>query len=171
MEITETVIRLLVEDDAAAYVVLRREALLDAPLAFASSPEDDLTANVEATRSQLGRAPDSVIIGAWDSELVGAAGLLRNRHSKAAHKAELWGMYVTESRRRRGIAARLLAAAIAHAHTMEGIAFVDLGVTSSACAAQRLYEGAGFEAWGTEPDALRHEGESVSELHKILALD
>ena len=36
-------------------------------------------------------------------------------------------------------------------------------MTSDAPEARRLYERAGFVSWGTEPDALRHEGRSVSE--------
>ena len=46
------------------------------------------------------------------------------------------------------------------------------GYTSSAQAfnapARRLYERAGFEIWGTEPEALRHDGQSVAEHHMAL---
>ena len=40
-------IRQLRTDDAAAYVKLRREMLIDSPLAFASSPSDDLFGSLE----------------------------------------------------------------------------------------------------------------------------
>jgi len=43
-------------------------------------------------------------------------------------------------------------------------------VTERAPEARRLYERAGFELWGTEPDALRHAGESVTEYHLALYL-
>ena len=46
----DRMIRLLREEDADAYANLRREALLDAPLAFASSPDDDFISDVEAVR-------------------------------------------------------------------------------------------------------------------------
>ena len=163
-------IRLLEERDAAHYLALRREALLDSPLAFASSPEDDVAANVEQTAAQLRAAPDSVILGAWEGALVGAVGLLRDRHLKAGHKAMLWGMYVTASRRRHGVGGQLLGGIIEHALGLAGVDFIELGVTSSAPDALRLYERAGFRAWGIEPEALRHRGESVSETHMSLDL-
>ena len=37
--------------------------------------------------------------------------------------------------------------------------------------AMRLYERAGFRPWGTEPDALRHEGQAVVLHHMALRLD
>ena len=37
--------------------------------------------------------------------------------------------------------------------------------------AGRLYERAGFERWGTEPNALQHDGRSVAEHHMLLRLD
>ena len=76
-------IRQLQVDDAAAYFELRREMLIDSPLAFASSPSDDLFASVEATREQLRRAPESVIFGAFEPDLVGTVGLYRDRHVKS----------------------------------------------------------------------------------------
>ena len=58
-------IRKLRDDDAEAYIELRREALLEAPLAFASSPADDFAFSPDAVREQLRHAPESVIIGAF----------------------------------------------------------------------------------------------------------
>jgi hypothetical protein len=49
-------IRVLREEDAQAYAKLRRKALLDSPLAFASSPADDRFSEPEAVREQLRRA-------------------------------------------------------------------------------------------------------------------
>jgi len=163
-------IRHLQEGDAEAYVELRRQALLDAPGAFTASPEDDLVATVEAVRDQLRRSPDSVLIGAFRERLVGTVGLYRDRHLKAAHKAHLWGMYVVPALRGQGIAAQLLETALRHARTLPGVAWVHLSVSSAAPAARRLYERAGFRVWGSEPDALRHDGEPLVEHHMALRL-
>ena len=163
-------IRQLRAADAEAYLELRRQALLDAPGAFAASPEDDLVASVEAVRVQLRRAPDTVIIGAVPERLVGIVGLYRDRHLKAAHKADLWGMYVEPAARRQGIGRQLLAAALEHARSLPGVEWVHLSVSSSAPAARRLYERAGFAVWGSEPDALRVGGESFVEHHLALRL-
>ena len=161
-------IRALREDEADSFAELRRRALLDAPLTFASSPEDDAACSPDAVREQLRRGPDAVILGAFDPHLVGCVGLYRDRHVKSAHKMHLWGMYVAPERRGRGVGAALLTAAIAHARSVSGIAWVQLCVTSAATDARRLYERAGFVVWGTEPDALRQGGTSVVDHHMAL---
>ena len=163
-------IRPLTESDLEAYTALRRESLLDAPLAFGSSPEDDSAASVEALRAQLQRAPDWMLFGAFDDDgrLAGAAGAIRARHRKAAHKMHVWGVYVRPSSRRLGLGRALLEAVIAHARATPGIDWLQLAVSTSATPARRLYERAGFAAWGTEPDALRYEGESADEVWMAL---
>jgi RimJ/RimL family protein N-acetyltransferase len=163
-------IRLLREEDASAYVALRREALLAAPLAFASSPEDDFASDPEAVREHFQRTDREVIFGAFRSQLVGTLGLYRDRHRKASHKAHIWGMYVREAHRRQGLGSKLLRAVLAHAEAMPGVSWVHLSVSSVAPEARRLYESAGFRPWGEEPEALRHEGEVASELHMALRL-
>jgi RimJ/RimL family protein N-acetyltransferase len=164
-------IRQLGPEDAEEYVALRREALLDSPLSFARSPDDDPVLSIDVCRERLRQAPDSVAIGAFGSGLVGVVGLHRDERIKYAHKAHLCGMYVAPGRRRQGLGALLVGAAIAHARTLLGVSWVHLSVTSEAATARRLYERAGFRAWGTEPDALRHSGESVTSHHMALALE
>jgi ribosomal protein S18 acetylase RimI-like enzyme len=164
-------IRTLQPDDAEAFVELRREALLDSPLAFASSPDDDIAATADAVRGQLQRAPDTVIIGAFEGNLVGVVGLYRDSHLKYAHKVHIWGMYVAPDNRGRGLGSQLLDAALAHARSLPAVSWVHLSVSSAAGEARRLYERAGFELWGTEPDSLRHDGQTVAEHHMALRLE
>jgi RimJ/RimL family protein N-acetyltransferase len=163
-------IRALRSADADAFLALRRQALLDAPLAFLSSPADDLGASLAAARAQLRRAPEAVVFGALAPALVGMVGLYRDRHLKAGHKAHLWGMYVTPAHRRHGLGAALLQTAVTHAREIDGVTRVHLGVSEAAPAARRLYERLGFTVWGTEPDALSHGGETVAEHHMMLRL-
>ncbi|HYC91569.1 MAG TPA: GNAT family N-acetyltransferase [Thermoanaerobaculia bacterium] len=161
-------IRALVEADLEAYATLRRQSLLEEPLSFGASPSDDVP--LDALRASMGRAPDWMLFGAFDNALVGAAGLLRDRHLKAAHRMHLWGMYVAPSHRHRGLGRALLDACIAHARSVPGVTAIHLGVTSAAAEARRLYESAGFRLWGTQPEALRHEGHAVDEHHMALEL-
>jgi ribosomal protein S18 acetylase RimI-like enzyme len=156
-------IRPLEERDLGAYAELRRRALSEEPLAFAASPESDVAV-------QIGKAPDWILFGAFDGALVGSVGMIRSRHPKASHKMHLWGMYVLPTHRRQGIAARLLAAAIAHARSTPGVEWIQLGVTDAAADARRVYVRAGFVTWGVEPDALRFEGRSVAEEHMGLRI-
>lgn len=172
-------IRQLREHNAAAYFELRQEMLQAAPLAYASSIEDDRARSVEAAAEQLRRTSDSVVFGAFaptegeskSERLVGAVGLYRDRHLKSSHKAHIWGMYVRPDFRRQGIGVRLLETALGHAAQMGGIAWVHLTVSEAAPEAQRLYERLGFTVWGTEPDAIRHAGKSAPDHHMALRLD
>jgi hypothetical protein len=133
---------------AKTYLELRRQALLDTPGAFAASPEDDLVATVEAFRQQLGREPDSVVIGAFRERLVGMVGLYRDRHRKSAHTLHLWGMYVDPEHRH----SRSRAAARGGARACPLRAGGSMGEAERELAAapdaQRLHERAGFRAWG-----------------------
>lgn len=160
---TLTIRPLRKEDLLPAYVVLRRRALVETPLAFAASPETDVAL-------QIGEPPDWMLFGAFVPDLAGAVGVMRGRHAKTAHKVHVWGMYVDPAHRRRGVAAALIEAVVRHARGMEGVSWIQLGVTDAAAEARRVYERAGFVAWGREPDALRHEGRSVDEQHMALDL-
>jgi GNAT superfamily N-acetyltransferase len=163
-------VRALVEADVDAAIALRREALADAPLAFAASPVNDFGSDPDSVRARIAEAPKSVILGAFDAgRLVGMASVFRERQRKRAHRTSLFGMYVTPGHRRRGVARRLLAAAVDHAEAT-GAAWLQLSVSSAAPGARRLYEQAGFATWGHEPDALREAGERAAELHMALAL-
>jgi ribosomal protein S18 acetylase RimI-like enzyme len=95
--------------------------------------------------------------------------LSRANQKKAAHKVNLWGMFVLPTGRGQGVAAQLLDAAIRYARTLDGASTVRLSVSESAVAARRLYEKSGFETWGVEPDA-RFEERSDSEHHMQLSL-
>lgn len=110
-------IRQLTPEDAAVYLEHRQQALGNEPLAFLSSPQDDRASSVEAVRELLSRAPDSVILGACDGDLVGSIGIHREPKVKAAHNAHIWGMYVSPDHRRRGVARALLLAALDHARS------------------------------------------------------
>jgi ribosomal protein S18 acetylase RimI-like enzyme len=163
-------VRTLGPDDADELFRLRRTALLDSPLAFSASPEDDLASSEASTRDLLRSAEDSVVLGAFVPALVGMIGLHRMRQRKMAHRVGLWGMFVLPQHRREGIARELLQAAIRRARSLKGVESIHLSVTESAVAARRLYEAAGFESWGIEPDAIRFEGRTESERHMRLEL-
>lgn len=167
---TSDAVRSLGEADAEAFFALRQEALREAPLAFLASPEDDLASSVEAACAILRGETGVTVFGAFDGQLVGMAGLYRERLLKAAHKVNLWGFYVRSSARRQGLGRRLLEAALENARTMAGVTSIRLSVSETAPAAKALYEQAGFQVWGREPEALCHDGRTVAEEHMVLTL-
>ncbi len=169
-------VRRLVPADTERCVRLRQEALLDSPFSFLSSPEDDFGSDPERVRASLADTRSGATFGAFaeaggEAALVGCVGIGRERHRKAAHKATVWGLYVTPSARRRGLARALMQAVLAFAREMPEVRQVRLGVAETAEPALRLYQGLGFRRWGTEPEAIRHAGRSVDEHHLVLHLE
>ncbi len=163
------VIRKLAPDDAAPFMALRRRALEQEPLAFAASPEDDVGLSEDFVRRSL-QEPTQAIFGAFDPELLGVVGIARDRKLKAAHKAQVGGMYVVPAARGQGIGRALMEAAIELARRMPGVEQVHLGVSDRAIEAEALYLDLGFVVWGVERGALRVGGELVSERHMVLQL-
>jgi GNAT superfamily N-acetyltransferase len=164
-------VRTLEPDDAPALIVLRREALSSAPLAFGSSLEDDRGLSLEFVRSSLADVANSAVLGAFEGEaLVGMAGIIRLEKTKSRHRAMIWGMFVTPAVRRRGVGSALLGAAIDHARSWPAVVQVQLSVFDAAEDAYQLYRRAGFREWGREPRAMQWEGRFVAERHLILDL-
>lgn len=163
-------IRSLNSVDADALFHLRREALLESPLAFSASPEDDIASSEEAVRQQLENRTGSLVFGAFEGGLHGMLGLNRARHIKSARKAYLWGMYVKPEWRGNGAGAALLGAAITHARGLSGVRALYLSVSEAAPAAMRLYERLGFRVWATEADSIQVGERLLSEFHMILRL-
>ena len=151
-------------------MALRRESLIESPLAFGASPEDDRAGSVEEVRRFLDEFPDGVTFGAFETDLVGMVGLVRQAKRKMAHKMVIWGVYVQPGHRGTGVAPQLFEAAIDHAQALPGVRQIQLSVSETAPAARKLYERFGFEVWGTEPEALQHDGEFVAEHHMSLRI-
>jgi ribosomal protein S18 acetylase RimI-like enzyme len=165
-----TSIRRLASSDTLALALLRRRALEDAPLAFAASLEDDRALSLDFVAKMLDDTQEQAVFGCCDgSDLTGMVGLLRDAKVKRRHKAGIWGMYVLPSTRRKGIARALLQAAIEQARAWR-VEQLHLSVSVAAAEAKRLYESAGFIAWGREPRALAWNGEHVDEDHFVLDL-
>ncbi len=172
MSAPEFVIRPLRPDEASVYVEIRREALENVPLAFASSPEDDPGRSVDAVRESLSDRSTLLISGAFAADrLVGIAGIGRYAKTKQRHRAIIWGMYVAEEARGRGVGRALLDAAVGQARAWPDVLQVHLSVTDVAPEARRLYESAGFREWGAEPRSLGLDGRFVTEYHLVLELD
>jgi GNAT superfamily N-acetyltransferase len=168
---TGSSVRRLQPDDAPALASLRRQALDGDPLAFGASPDDDRLLDSDFTRAMLGDPREHAIFGLFlGSDLAGMVGVLRDLKRKRRHVATLWGMYVAPEVRGKGGGRALLDAALQHARTWSGVEQVHLGVTDAAGTARRLYERAGFRAWGLEPRAMHWKGRYVDGHHMVLDL-
>lgn len=162
-------IRRLTPADAASFIGIRREALEREPFAFGSSPGEDFTQSLEQVHGVLASA-HSAVFGAFDSELIGIVGVRSQTRKKERHKAEIWGMYLREEHRGRGLGRRLMEAAVAFTREQEGVRLLHLTVTDRAQTAAALYEKLGFVMWGMEPAALHVDGADLTEKHMVLSL-
>src|SRR5687767_12674339 len=126
-------IRRLTDDDADDWARLRWEALTTHPLAFGASPPPDPASLVENFRQRIEPVEEGAIFGAVDNgTLVGVVGIARVPRDKERHKAFIWGMYVSPAHRARGVAARLMSAAVDHGRTWSDIVQVQLTVSEVA---------------------------------------
>ena len=164
-------VRKLGRDDVDAWASLRREALEIHPLSFGASTPDDPRLLVEFVLARIAASDESAVFGAFiGGSMVGMVGILRKTREKERHKALLWGMYVTQARRRSGAGAMLLRTAIQRGKSWAGVAQIHLAVTEVSQDARRLYERHGFREWGREPRALCWEGRCTDSIHMVLDL-
>jgi ribosomal protein S18 acetylase RimI-like enzyme len=154
---SEIEIRTLAPEDASAFRALRLRALLEDPIPFLSSYEEEADCSVEDVAIRL-RASDPAtrVLGAFrHGALVGTLGSYRHALLKARHRANLWGMYVAPEERQRGIGNALLSMAIKQLRALGDIEQIELTVVTSAHAARNLYRAAGFQCQGLLRRAMK----------------
>jgi ribosomal protein S18 acetylase RimI-like enzyme len=86
---------------------------------------------------------------------------------KLAHKAFIWGMYVATNYRRHGVGRALIDHALLRAGAMNGVLQVNLGVNAANVEAIKLYEVAGFTAFGIERGFMLVDGNPHDEFHMV----
>ena len=148
-------IRRLTDLDAESYRQLRHEALEREPQAFTESAAEHRALTLETIRDRLVTA-DNFVLGAFiDRQLIGMAGFFRRRGEKIRHRGGIWGVYVSEECRGRGVGRALLAELIGLLQLLPGIEQVTLAVSRQNAGARTLYESLGFEVYGCEKGALK----------------
>jgi ribosomal protein S18 acetylase RimI-like enzyme len=164
-------IRFLNSNDAAEWRRLRTEALEGDPEAFSSSLEEHARLSLDEVKSRLGTMGDSFVAGAFeDSQLVGMAGFHQERGPKVRHKGRIWGVYVTPSKRGRGVGRDLIKALLERAAKIEGLDQILLSVTETQVPALNLYHSLGFETFGREPQALKIGDRVFDEDYMVLLI-
>ena len=166
-------IRLLTPADAQSYWTLRLEALKNHPEAFLSSYEESVRREnaVEQTAENF-TTKGNYTFGAFDqAQLVGVVTLLQEQRKKIRHRANIFAMYVSPSKRGAGLGKALMTAAIQKAKTIEGIEQINLTVTATNQRAKQLYAKLGFQEFGLEKNALKVGDVYYDDLFMVLFLN
>ncbi len=145
-------IRPLYPEDIQEFRALRGEALTGNPGEFGTGGAEWWAAPIEKVGALLATppGPDGALLGAFDSALVGMAGLQRDTKAHVRHKASVWGLYVEPGSRRRGLGRALVQELIAHARAT-GVETLRAVSTSGNTPALGLFMSLGFEQFGLEP--------------------
>lgn len=164
-------LRPLNTEELEAYIRLRQESLVDAPLSFGASPESDRLSDPEFLRSILSDPENQIVLVAErGGQLLGSTSCVRSRGLKRGHRADVYATYVTAKARGAGLGRALMVELLARIRAW-GVDRIDLSVTDAAPEAHRLYSSLGFVEWGHDPDSLRWEGRSAVEHHLTLRLN
>jgi ribosomal protein S18 acetylase RimI-like enzyme len=158
----------LTSDGVHAFVAFRRKMLEVARWAFAATVDDDVALKPGFVRERLSDPQNAVFVAREVQDIVGAVGIYRQASSKFAHRAFLWGLFVDEGHRSRGVGRTLLREAVALAREWRGVEYIDLGVSEASPEAHHLYMSLGFVEWGREPDATALEDRRLDEIHMSL---
>ena len=163
-------IRALTEEDAAAYWALRYDALQTEPFAFGSAAEEHAATTVEQAAARIRQTPrPSFTWGAFEcGELVGIATFVKETGLKERHKGHIYGVFVKQAWRNRGVGKALIMALLNRAKEDGSLEQILLAVATCQEAAKRLYRQFGFESFGTELRALKVGTEYVDEDHMLL---
>lgn len=163
-------IRRLLPIDAAVFQAFRLRGLREHPDAFTSSYEEASERPLADAEKRLAAVSNDKVWGAFAGDaLVGMIGLNHETRQKNRHKAALVGMYVAGEFAGCGLGRALVDTVLREARQC-GVELVVLTVTAGNRPAVALYEGAGFRAFGIEPDAIRVAGVSLGKQHMFLQL-
>jgi len=161
-------IKKLTSKDLPEFIRLRSEGLQLSPEAFGESLVEYTKKSFEEHLHNFPKTFNNFIIGAFENEtLVGVVGFFQKRSEKMKHKGAIWGMYVTPSRRGKGLGKKILNTAIEQGILIDEILQVELAVISTNLAARKLYESVGFESFGTEKRAICVDSVFYDEEHMV----
>ncbi len=141
------------------YRELRLEALISSPTSFSSSYDSEIKLSEEVWKARIGNAIFALVEG----KPVGMMGYMISHREKENHFADIFGMFVKEEFRKRGIASRMMDWAINDIRNRGDIIKINLSVVTTETPAVKLYEKKGFTIVGKLNKQLKVNGKYYDE--------
>jgi RimJ/RimL family protein N-acetyltransferase len=165
-------IRILTEADAESWWRLRHLALSTEPSSFAESAAEHEKKSMDETRAFFrASSAENFIVGYFENgQLLATTGFYREKHEKFRHKGTVWGVFVHQEARGKGVAKALLADVVRHVRQVPGIEQVLLVVAANQPAPKKVYTYVGFQHYGTEPRSLKVGDQYIDDELMILYL-
>jgi ribosomal protein S18 acetylase RimI-like enzyme len=167
-------IRQTVRDDGPRLRELRLEGMRLNPIALTADLTDTESWPAErweeiAELGGFGKTPQALFVAEAGGELMGMTGIWIPPQPKLAHSAAIWGVYVREAARGRGIGQMLVTAVLDWARARK-LVTVRLSVAATSHSAKRCYERCGFTVYGVEPMAVQVDGQFYDEFLMVYRL-
>lgn len=167
-------VRPITPEEVPVWWELRLRALRDHPEAYGSDYESSRQRGFDYV-IERNFGPDRGINATFaaftpDRSILGTVGVFGDT-GKRSHIGVIVGVYTIPEARGRGIARRLINAAIEHCRRSPEIRQAHISVNADNAAALHLYESIGFIRWGTEPRAIALPDRFDDEIHLALMLD
>lgn len=158
-------IRKLNFDDINSFIKIRLESLRVNPEAFLTTYDEDVCHNIKEISARFeAHSDENFILGKFvENQLVGVVGFFRETRIKTKHKANIWGVFIQEDFRGKGFGKDLMTECLKLAKGIEELETVNISVVSENQRAFRLYKSLGFEEWGFERNAMKHNGKYYDE--------
>jgi ribosomal protein S18 acetylase RimI-like enzyme len=142
-------VRLLTPEDAEAFKKIRLSSLVDDPLSWLSSLEEEKDLPTYAFSNKIKYATTPPIFGYYgyfnDGDLLAYAQLSSSFWNKKKHVVNIYDVCVTKEDRRKSIGSKLMTFIIKNVKKTPGMEQIHLWVTSQNSAAISFYEKLGFK--------------------------
>jgi len=168
----EIIIRNATSSDVDSFRELRLEALKNHPTAFGADFEESAARPNEhwQERLKIDKDHEALFFAESEGQLIGMTGIFRGSSKKSHHDSTIWGVYISPNWRGKHISESLVRSCLSWAKG-QSVVIVKLAVVMTNQPAIRCYERCGFTIYGTEPKAIRYNGNYYDEYLMAIEVD
>jgi ribosomal protein S18 acetylase RimI-like enzyme len=153
----------LKESDWKKFKELRLEAIQNDGHAFGSSYQELIKLTEKEWKEKILKPGSCIFIAKDKDDFIGMAAAYQEEGEKCRHVAYIWGVYVKDIHRQKGIGRQLMEAILSALKSNREVVKANLNVTTTQIGAVKLYESLGFTITGTSHREIKINGEYFDE--------